>query len=659
MLRFRQRRYLSAGILAVAAGVTLLAWLGAYSGRLLAQSPEEAAAQEEPGVPADPQCTLFTNLEQHSARGTEALRSQFSAMESQRFSALSAQTEAVSRALSTPRDLRSGTAVGPWVSRIDYHVFSLLEEKNIAPARLATDAEFLRRVTLDLTGRIPTDLQVQQFEADTDPQKRSKTIDRLLASPEWADRWTMWFGDLLKNSAASTQVNRSAAGRDAFYRYIKSSMEQNKPYNQFVSELITAQGDTFENGPPNFTVGGVMSMGPAQDTYDRQWVQVSTAFLGLKYIDCILCHNGAGHLESINLWASRVTRAQAWGLASFYSRTRLTRGPQLAQGTSYVVGDAATGGYNLNTNSGNRPNRAPDNANGVRTPVMPRYIYSGRSVAATEDFRRVLAQELTADIQFARATVNYLWAHFFGAGIVDPPDAFDLDRLDPRNPPPTPWTVQPSHPELLDELARSFANNGFDLKKLMREIANSQAYQLSSRYEGTWDVSYARYFARHMVRRLHSEELADAIVQSSGVPNNMTIANYPAPLQWTMQLPDTILPGGGVSTFLNAFLRGDRDENPRRGDLAATQALTLMNDNFVISRVRNSTAAAGRFGPLVSSGASNAQVVTTIYLNVLSRQPTAEELAAGLQLFQTGTRATRAQDLVWTLYNKVDFIFNY
>jgi hypothetical protein len=290
---------------------------------------------------------------------------------------------------------------------------------------------------------------------------------------------------------------------------------------------------------------------------------------------------------------------------------------------------------------------------------MPRYIYSGRSVAATEDFRRVLAQELTADIQFARATVNYLWAHFFGAGIVDPPDAFDLDRLDPRNPPPTPWTVQPSHPELLDELARSFANNGFDLKKLMREIANSQAYQLSSRYEGTWDVSYARYFARHMVRRLHSEELADAIVQSSGVPNNMTIANYPAPLQWTMQLPDTILPGGGVSTFLNAFLRGDRDENPRRGDLAATQALTLMNDNFVISRVRNSTAAAGRFGPLVSSGASNAQVVTTIYLNVLSRQPTAEELAAGLQLFQTGTRATRAQDLVWTLYNKVDFIFNY
>jgi hypothetical protein len=193
----------------------------------------------------------------------------------------------------------------------------------------------------------------------------------------------------------------------------------------------------------------------------------------------------------------------------------------------------------------------------------------------------------------------------------------------------------------------------------MREITNSQAYQLSSRYEGIWNPEYTRYQARHLIRRLHSEEMADAVVQSSGVANNMTVANFADPFQWTMQLPDTSLPGGGVSTFLNAFLRGDRDENERRGDLSFTQALTLMNDNFVINRVRGSTTGTGRFVPLLNGQTSTTQLVQAIYLNVLSRYPNQQELDAALQKFQTGTRVNNAQDLLWALYNKVDFIFNY
>jgi hypothetical protein len=291
---------------------------------------------------------------------------------------------------------------------------------------------------------------------------------------------------------------------------------------------------------------------------------------------------------------------------------------------------------------------------------MPRYLFSGRQATANENFRQVLAAELTGDIQFARATVNYIWAQFFGIGIVDPPDAFDLARLDPRNPPPAPWTLQPSHPELLDELARSFQNNGFNLKELMREIANSQAYQLSSRYEGQWDATYTRYFARHLVRRLHAEELADAVVQSSGIANPMTIAGYPSPIFWAMQLPDTSLPRGLVGTFLDAFLRGDRDENPRRKDLSISQGLSLMNDAFITNRVRASaTAASGRLFALLSSGASNQEVVDGIYLSTLSRHPSAEEMNAALATFASGTRAARAQDLLWALYNKVDFVFNY
>jgi len=243
-------------------------------------------------------------------------------------------------------------------------------------------------------------------------------------------------------------------------------------------------------------------------------------------------------------------------------------------------------------------------------------------------------------------------------GIVDPPDAFDLARLDPKKPPPEPWTVQPSHPELLDELARFFIAQNYNLKALMREISNSRAYQLSSRYEGKWSPTYTRLLARHLVRRLDSEELHDALVQSSGVPNNMRIAGFADPIPWAMQLPDTQTPGGAVGAFLNTFLRGDRDENPRRSDLSVAQSLDLMNDPFVLQRVRASTAN-GLLARLLATPRSNEELVEALYLNVLSRHPTAEEKLKAITLLQTGNRRTQAEDLLWALYNKVDFIFNY
>ena len=543
----------------------------------------------EAGVPQvtapDPECTYFVNQPQYSAAGPEMLRGNGDVEVAYSNATIAgALTDQVAHSL--PK-LGTGNPVSlgnPFVSRIDFRIFSVLQQKNIAPANLTTDAEFLRRATLDLTGRIPTPQQSADFAASTNPQKRSDTIDRLLNSPEWVDRWTMWLGDLLHNNSNSAQINRGTPGRDALQQYIRASVLQNKPYNQMVTELINGLGDSYTAGPANFILGGTMSMGPAQDTYDRQWVQAATMFLGVKHFDCLLCHDGAGHLDGVNLWGSHTTRAQAWGMAAFFSRTRITR----PAGTTWTIAEAATGGYNLNTNSGNRPQRAASTA--VRSPVLPRYLFSGRQLAAADNFRPILAQELTKDFQFARATVNYVWAHFFTVGIVDPPDAFDLDRLDPKLPPPAPWTLQPSNPELLDELARSFINSGYDLKALMREITNSQAYQLSSQYPGTWDPAYARLYARHLIRRLDSEELVDAIVQSSGVANNMTItlgSGATTVIPWAMQLPETTVPGGGVGNFLNNFLRGDRDENGRRGDVSTTQALALMNDAVVVNRVQS------------------------------------------------------------------------
>ena len=132
--------------------------------------------------------------------------------------------------------------------------------------------------------------------------------------------------------------------------------------------------------------------------------------------------------------------------------------------------------YRLNTTTGNRPARQPA-AFGGRTNVAPVYLFSGRGPAAGENYRVALAREVTSDFQFARAAVNYLWKEFFGIGIVDPPDFFDPMRLDENNPPPAPWTLQPSHPALLRELAQDFISNGYNIKDLMRKLVNSQAYQ--------------------------------------------------------------------------------------------------------------------------------------------------------------------------------------
>lgn len=646
----RQRDVLLSGLLAV-----LAAWIGPL---LLFQGDELRAQEETPtaeiAVPAE--CTYFTGFAQHSVRGPALWqRTEDAKKANGPDHSIAAEALAVAGALPAIADGPAAQKVARGLSLIDFYIFWELEKQGISPAHLTNDAEFLRRVTLDLTGRIPTAAEVVSFQADTDPQKRSRRIDQLLDSPEWVDRWAMWLGDLLKNNIRSTQVTRYAQGRDAFNRYLWTSLEQNKPYNQLVAELITAAGDSFEQGETNFTVGGIMSMGPVQDTYDKQWVQVATTFLGLKNFDCLLCHNGSGHLDAVNLWGSQVTRYQAWELAAFFSRTRLSRSSQQS-GSSYVVENRTTGGYTLNTNSGNRPARQP--AEGQSRTVTPRYLFSGRQPGPSENYRLVLAQEVTADFQFARATANYLWAHFFGVGIVDPPDAFDLARLDPQKPPPEPWTVQPSHPELLDELARFVVARNYDLKALMREISNSQTYQLSSRYAGEWNPTYARLFARHLARRLDSEELHDALVQSSGVPDPMRVGGFPEPIPWAMQLPDTQTPGGAVGTFLNTFLRGDRDENPRRGDLSVIQALTLMNDPFIIQRVRASTAN-GLLARLLAAPMGNPELVDTLFLTVLSRHPTPDESVKAMSLLQTGNRRTQAEDLLWSLYNKVDFVFNY
>ena len=400
-------------------------------------------------------------------------------------------TRAVASALSPVRSKdasKDAAAPQPVANNtIDTYLFAAMKDAGVTPADPTTDAEFIRRITLDLTGRIPTPDRVVSFLNDTTPNKRANLIEELMGRYEWIDKWTMFFGDLYKNASNTTQINRYPEGRDAFNTWIKNSLAANKPYNQMAAELISATGtNSFTQGELNWVAGGRVTGGPNQDTWDQQATNVADTFLGLSNMNCLMCHNGRGHLDTLNLWASQTTRSTAWQLSAFFTQGYLSQykpadktmngwwiwGPNKAQ---------APGTYNLGSTTGNRPPRTPPVP--TTKSIKPVYFFNGDAPASSDDYQAFLAKEVTSDFQFARAAVNYIWEQFFTRGLVEPANQFDPARLDPDNPPPAPWTLQPSNARLLNALAQDFIDSKYNLKSLMREIANSQAYQLSSRYD--------------------------------------------------------------------------------------------------------------------------------------------------------------------------------
>jgi len=653
--------------------VTILAGAASFAlmGALTAAAADDALPVEHA------ECTFFganhDKFVKAGARGFVAGRlvGPAAAQESQ----ASDLTQAVVSALPpVPPGTRTGSLIDPATSNtIDKYIFQALAENNVAPAPGTTDYEFIRRITLDLTGRVPTAGQVSTFVNDTASDKRSKYIESLLATPQWVDKWTMYFGDFFQNNSRNTQIVRFADGVAAFNSYIRASLSSNKPYDQMAREMIAAQGqNSYTQGELNWLVGGIVGGGPVQDIWDQQAADVANQFLGIAHVNCLLCHNGRGHLDALSLWGSQTTRQQAWGLASFLSRTDVPRTLVsqsnnniyywgLADNTRYKTD------YALNTTTGNRPSRQPV---GALKTVPPSYLWGGQAPAGGANYRVALGQYITSDFQFARATVNFIWKQFFGIGIVDPPDQMDLARLDPDNPPQVPWPTDPtqnwplqaSNPRLLNALAQDFINSKFDLKSLMREIVNSRTYQLSARYNGTWNPAWENLFARKMVRRLWAEEVHDAITQSSGMVPTYNMGAVYGTTSWAMQLPEPLNTpdgGGAINNFLNAFLRGNRDDQARSSDGSISQALDLMNDNFVMSRVQ--MARAPQTSLLAKAAAlPNDQAVNMLFMNVLSRNPTSAEMTTAMtNLGNTSTRGQELENLLWALFNKVDFIFNY
>ena len=541
---------------------------------------------------------------------------------------------------------------------IDEHIFGKMEREGVPAAPRSSDEEFLRRVTLDLTGRLPAPEAIGAFLADPSPGKRDQYIESLFPKlptmgigrrptrvGPFLDRWSTFFGDMFRNNEQLRE------GINSFHDYVYKSLELNIPYDEFVRDMITASAiSTWTTGPANFVARHRVMAGDGysdlnhEDTADELAIWTTRLFLGVD-LECFSCHDGKGHLEKINLWSARQKRADVWRQAAWFGKTFVA--PVYGRIPEFRVNDSEKG-YNLKTKSVVRlPRYAAD--------TTPTFALDGTRYDAKpgENERTQYARLLTANPQFARAAVNLFWAELMGKGIVDPPFSFDLDRQDPANPPPAPWTVQPSHPELLNALAEDFRKHGYDLRHLMRTILQSNAYQLSAYFPGDWQPRYETYFARHGTRRMSAEEFWDAVQDATGVYDSFKVKDLDRKFKYVMEAPfnqDFAASHAGLWNLLQDWGQTDR-EDPPTDRASMVQAASLLNHELILNRVK--VTKGGRLEKLLTR--KNDELVNELFLATISRKPTEAERTQSLQLIAR-ERERGAEDLLWALLNRADFI---
>lgn len=492
---------------------------------------------------------------------------------------------------------------------IDAHAVARWSGLGLLPSERCDDSEFIRRASIDLIGTLPTTERVRAFLADATPDKRARLVDELLAHPNWADRWALVWADLLR-------PNPDRVGVKSVYvldQWLRESFRRNKPYDRFAREILTVRGSTHHDGP---AVIFRDRREPADVT-----TTVSQVFMGVR-LECAKCHNHPN--ES---WS----QDDFYRLAAFFGDVRRKGtgvSPPISGSPEFVY--HRPGGKVLHpVTQAVMPPRAPGAADDAR-------------VEAGADPRSALADWLTAPENpfFARAAVNRVWGAMMGTGIVNP-----VDDMRTSNP--------PSNPALLDALASDFAEHGFDMKQLMRRIANSSVYQRRSTPNET-NVADTRHFSRAYRRRMSAEALTDAVADVTGVPN--TFQGMPPEARalqaWNFKL---------ASDTLDAFGRPDSSEDcpcERNLGTSVVQALHLMHSEGLQTKLAHKE---GRVARLAGGDASVAEIVDELYLAAYARLPRDEEraIAEGVFAKPEATRQTATEDLLWALINSAEFVFNH
>ncbi len=509
-------------------------------------------------------------------------------------------------------------SVPPPRNFIDEHVFANLKELGIPPSPVCDDATFLRRVTLDIGGRLPTGEESTAFLASGDPEKRDKLIDDLLRGPDYADYFANKWSALLKNRRDDAS---DVVANFAFHAWVRDGLLANKPYDRFVRELLAATGTVIGN-PPVAWYKRVKE--PKQQLED-----VAQLFLGVR-MQCAQCHH-----HPFERWS----QDDYYALSAFFSR--VGRKPSGVRGQDLIFHQ-----------------RGIAVATHMKTgrPVKPAALGDGMDdIAPDADPRLVLADWMSdpGNPFFAKALVNRYWKHFFGRGLIEPED--DIRDSNP-----------PTNPELLAALERHFIESGFDMKELVRTITRSRAYQLGSTTNGHNLVDRQNY-SRYYPRRLQAEVLLDSIDLLCG-----SQTDFPGlpPGTRAVALPDNSY---NVTTpFLRVFGRPEAEsvcECERVQSSSLAQSLHLVNAADIKSKLSHAN---GRAQRLAAEDRPVEEKVREVYRVAFSRDPAPDELRAAIDYLAevpvdaTGNpydpaRASREnfQDLIWALINTKEFLFNH
>jgi hypothetical protein len=484
---------------------------------------------------------------------------------------------------------------------IDPLVFGKLKKLNVLPSAPASDAEFLRRVYLDVIGTLPTSAEARRFLADARPDRRVRLVEELLSRPEFADFWALKWADLLR-------VDRQALGHKqafAFYRWLRDSFARNKPLDVLAHEILTAEGPLSENGPAGF-YKVVSKPGDQSST-------LAQVFLGVR-IACAECHH-----HPFDRWSQN----DFFGMQAFFAPLALRPSPR---------GEAVMAASDPQTRHPRTGQVVLAHALGAPVPTFN----------PKGDRRAGLAAWMTArdNPWFARNLANRTWAHFLGRGLVEP-----VDDVRATNP--------PTNPELLDALASNLATAKFDFKELIRCITASRVYQLSSRPNETNTLDEQNY-SRALFRRPGAEVLLDMVSQTTGVPERFSGA--PAGTR-AIQLWDSKV----SHYFLKLFgrpVRASACECERSGEPSVAQVLHLLNAPALQAKLSHE---GGTVARLVRSKTDDAALVEELYLVFFSRFPAETERRDALAYLaeHRARRQEAVEDLAWSMLNTVEFAFNH
>jgi len=503
---------------------------------------------------------------------------------------------------------------------IDEHVFAKLRELRIEPSDGCTDAEFLRRASLDACGVLPTPAEVHTFLADTDPKKREKLVDALLARPEFNDYWALQLGNLFQNRKERDHDVRGVKGVRQFHVWLREQVAANRPWDALARDVLTAAGPNTKNPAVGYFIVTIDEQPPAENSEVGE--SVAQAFLGTR-IGCARC---------LNHPLERYTQDDFYHFAAYFSRVKFDRkDPKNGQPTILSVG-----------HPDQNQNKNPVGVTQPRTGQFMKAQPLDRSrvdAAPNADPRAALARWITdpASEFFAGAMVNRIWKHYMNVGLVEP-----VDDLRATNP--------PTNPALWAALKKEFVDSRYDLRRLMKAILNSRAYQLASATRPGNEAD-ARFYSHYYARRLPAEVLLDAVCEATGVPEKFD--GYPLGIR-AVQVPDP----GAASYFLATFGRSARVTAcacERNDDVNLTQLLHLQCGTIVTAKLPDKN---GWLAKNLAAEKDDGKLLAALFLRTYGRPPTDAERAAVVKLLKTAPRDELFRDVFWALLNSKEFLFN-